>query len=292
MALNLGEFLEETFSRFHQPTYLDSDPIVFVHQGLRKKLTALDLECIALISALLAYGNVKQIKASVQSVLDRLIQIDSSPAQAILKSDFPEKKRILRGWKHRFQTDADLCALLLLIERSWKTFGSLGMQFRQYLEGQTTIEAPLNAFIHQWKVWANEDSRIKPTAGFLFLLNAPVDGSCCKRWCMFLRWMGRKDAIDPGLWSDFLKPSHLIIPLDTHTAAIARALGLLRRQTASWKGAVEVTAALREFDPLDPVRFDFALARLGIVEKCQKKFVPQICPSCEMVQNCRMISRK
>jgi len=288
----LGSFLEATYQRFHQPTYLDSDPIVFVHQAMRQPHTPLDLELVALISALLAYGNVKQIKASVAGVLNRLAQLNPSPASAVIETTEKDKKAALFGWKHRFQTAQDLCALLVVLERSWKKFGSLGAHFRSHMNEGESIELPLNRLIHDWKSWAKSDKQIKLTAGFLFLLNAPENGSCCKRWCMFLRWMGRRDSIDPGLWSEFLKPSQLVLPLDTHTAAIARALGLMRRQTASWRSAVEVTTALREFDPGDPVRFDFALARLGIVERCRKKFDPKICPSCEMFQNCRMIERK
>jgi uncharacterized protein (TIGR02757 family) len=116
---------------------------------------------------------------------------------------------------------------------------------------------------------------------------------------MFLRWMGRRDGLDPGLWSEggalaatlpegrFLRPDQLIIPLDTHTGRISQYLELTRRKSLNWLAAVEVTEALKLCDPADPVRYDFAMSRLGILDLCQKRFRMEICRNCELLQVCK-----
>ena len=110
--------------------------------------------------------------------------------------------------------------------------------------------------------------------------------------------MGRKDELDPGLWqpgsellaglssSSGIVPRQLVIPLDTHVGQICQFLGLTRRKSLNWKAAVEITARLRVFDPEDPVRHDFALARLGILDRCRKKFVAEVCGDCDLRPAC------
>ena len=100
--------------------------------------------------------------------------------------------------------------------------------------------------------------------GYDFLLGKPPQGSTSpyKRWNMFLRWMVRKEYPDLGLWEG-VNPAHLIIPLDTHTFHTAKRLGLLQRKSYDLKAAIELTEALKKFDPNDPVRYDFALYRIG-----------------------------
>lgn len=121
---------------------------------------------------------------------------------------------------------------------------------------------------------------------------------------MLLRWMGRKDELDPGLWQPGspllrelpsgagLHPRQLVIPLDTHVGQICQMVGLTRRKSLNWKAAVEITQGLSEMDPEDPVRHDFALARLGILDKCRKRDVPEICGRCQLEPACRYRQRR
>ncbi len=120
---------------------------------------------------------------------------------------------------------------------------------------------------------------------------------------MLLRWMGRKDGkngVDLGLWMtgspllaglSGLKPDQLVLPLDTHVGRISQYLGLTRRKSLNWKAALEITERLREVDPRDPVRYDFALARLGILDLCKNRYVPGVCESCELFGACRLAAR-
>lgn len=112
----------------------------------------------------------------------------------------------------------------------------------------------------------------------------PSSGSACKRWCMFLRWMVRSDAPDLGLWTH-LSPEGLIMPVDTHVLKIAQLTSLTARKAANWKTALEITAQLRRFCPEDPVRYDFALAHLGISAGCTGA-ASKACDGCALKPVC------
>jgi len=128
-------------------------------------------------------------------------------------------------------------------------------------------------------------SAIPADSYFPFLFPAPASGSACKRLCMMLRWLVRPaDGIDLGLWNG-VSPAQLIIPVDTHVSRISRYLGLTGRKAADWRMAQEITAALRTFDPADPVKYDFSLAHLGISDGCDGKD-PSRCISCPIVEIC------
>lgn len=117
------------------------------------------------------------------------------------------------------------------------------------------------------------------------LLPSPREGSACKRWCMALRWLVRRGEGDLGLWTH-LDPADLVIPLDTHVHRVSRFLGLSRRASAGWATAEEITAALRAFAPGDPLRYDFALAHLGISGACRGRRDPEVCPGCPLDPVC------
>jgi uncharacterized protein (TIGR02757 family) len=126
-------------------------------------------------------------------------------------------------------------------------------------------------------------------SNFKFLLPLPSRGSACKRLNLFLRWMVRPDdGIDFGIWKK-ISPSQLIIPLDTHVARIARRIGLTRRTSADWKTALEVTHALRQLDSADPVKYDFAICKLGMLGICPARHDPAKCAACSLNPFCRLI---
>jgi uncharacterized protein (TIGR02757 family) len=298
----LALFLDQLHARYHRPELLESDPLEFVH----RYSDPWDREAVALVSALLAYGNVKQIRRSVADALRRMEESEPGGVAAFVRRLADEEGRrrgakALRGFVHRFNRGGDLLLLLECLERSWREHGSLGAHFLSGLDpGDADIGVALDRLIGDWRQWAG---RRKGTA-FSYLLTAPRDGSCCKRWCMFLRWMGRQDALDPGLWGRhgalahtfprgrWLRPDQLVIPLDTHTGRISQYLGLTSRKCLNWLAALEVTRGLRACDPEDPVRYDFALARLGILDLCQKRFRVEICLQCELLQVCQYANRE
>lgn len=297
----LGQFLDRLQRNYHRPDLLSSDPLEFVH----RYKDPWDQETVALVSALLAYGNVKQIRRSLEDAFRRMSSVSSSPAEFVRGLGNPDQLKrashAMKGFTHRFNRGPDLILLFRLLAQSWRRYGSLGSHFLTHLEmGHSSIETALSLFIADWRAWALEIGG-KNLGSFDYLLTSPADGSCCKRWCMFLRWMGRKDELDPGLWTagspllqkgKGLSSDLLVIPLDTHTGRISQYLGLTQRKTLDWKAAREVTTNLARYRAQDPTCYDFAISRLGILDLCQRKYREEICNRCELVTVCKFARAK
>jgi len=284
-------FLNRLYDSYHQQEYLVSDPLEFPHRFK----DPLDQEAVALISALLAYGNVTQIRRSIEDLLLRIEKQRISPAQFVKSllhsAGRAEGRRAFAGFVHRFNVGQDVLVLFELLARSWSEYGSLGAHFTEGLDPDAqNLTQALNRLIIDWKKWAG--NRVETS--FSYFLTAPADGSCCKRWCMFLRWMVRKDnTIDLGLWSDKgIKSRQLVMPLDTHTGRISQYLGLTQRKSLNWKAAVEVTESLKSCDPEDPVKYDFALCRLGILDICKKTYRRDVCEKCDLMPACQFARSK
>jgi uncharacterized protein (TIGR02757 family) len=307
----LRTLLNQLFEQYHRPEFLTSDPLEFPH----RYADPWDQEAVALLAALLAYGNVKQIRRSVEEVLRRIHRVSTGPAAFIRALDpAGAGGPAFSGFVHRFNNGADLELLFLLLQKSWREHGSLGSHFVSFLEpGDEDTSDALSALIAEWRAWIRQSpalrARFRKSPSFSYLLTSPDDGSCCKRWCMFLRWVGRKErdshaGMDLGLWSEgsplaretfppgrWLRSSQLIIPLDTHTGRISQYLGLTERKSLNWLAAVEVTRSLRlSCDAEDPTRYDFALARLGILDLCQRRYREEICNRCALLHACRFSS--
>jgi uncharacterized protein (TIGR02757 family) len=273
---DLRKFLSDAYLQFNRSQYLESDPILFLHRYQAPK----DQEAVALLSAVLAYGNVKQIKRSIEEAL-RLLHLKfdhpSKFVQSLEKKDGQKQAReLFKDFYHRFNKGEDLVLLFELLARSWAKYGTLGSHFMSYhLPENMNIELGLVGLIADWKSWAGVRGK---RAGFQYLLTSPSQGSCCKRWCMFLRWMGRRDEVDPGLWTKggalshtfprnrHLRPDQLVMPLDTHTGKLSRYFSLTQRKSADWRAALEVTQALKKLNDHDPISYDFAMSRLGILD--------------------------
>jgi uncharacterized protein (TIGR02757 family) len=273
---DLEKFLTNAYLQFNRSQYLESDPILFLHRYEAPE----DQEVVGLLAALLAYGNVKQIKRSVEEAL-RLIHLKHKKPSDFIRS--LEKKagqkaarELFKDFYHRFNKGEDLVLLFELLFRSWTQFRSLGAHFMTYhLPENESIELGLIGLIADWKNWAGAKGK---SSGFQYLLTSPSQGSCCKRWCMFLRWMGRRDEVDPGLWTEggalshtfpnnrFIRPDQLVMPLDTHTGKLSRYFSLTRRKSTDWRAALEVTNALKKLNVNDPISYDFAMSRLGILD--------------------------
>ncbi|MBD3797036.1 MAG: TIGR02757 family protein [Campylobacterales bacterium] len=206
-------------------------------------------ETIALICALFAYGNVKQIVGFLESLDFSLLE----------KSDKTIEQSLQKHY-YRFQTNEDVVALFLALKRLKNTTKLEELFVSGYAQNNNVIEG-INAIIKKLHELCDHNSR-----GYTFLLgkvtNKTKGAGALKRWMMWLRWMVRKDAIDLGLWSRVDKKD-LIMPLDTHTFKVSRKLGLLTRKTYDLQAAIELTNALKEFDKEDPLKYDFALYRLG-----------------------------
>lgn len=229
--------------------YVHPDPLEFLY----RYDDPLDREVVGMVAASLAYGRVRQILASVERALGVL---GSSPAAFLAEASDDDALAWYADFKHRFTTGEELARLLLSVRDVQRRHGSLGRRFTELVEPSDETVAPaLQRFALELRgdAWCGKSS----------VLPSPEKGSACKRLHLFLRWMVRRDEVDPGGW-DGVPPSKLVVPLDTHMHRISRAFGLTDRSQANLKTALEVTAAFRRFRPDDPVRYDFAITRLGI----------------------------
>ncbi len=271
-------WLEDLYTRFHDPQYIGTDPLVVLYRYENPA----DREIVGLIAALLAYGNVKAIMQGIENVLRRL---GASPYDYITHSSPTAIARDLRGFRYRVTSEAQMTALITGVKFAVAEYGSLNAAF-------IGVPRPAQALRSRPCVLAH-DSGTRPTrglagrgtqhldqlAGFVDALTAgcggdadallhlvphPSRGSACKRLMLYLRWMVRRDAIDPGGWIG-LSTVELIIPLDTHVHRMSRRLGLTRRKQANLVTAMEITARLRQFCADDPLRYDFCLTRPGIM---------------------------
>jgi uncharacterized protein (TIGR02757 family) len=223
-----------------------------------------DLELMGLLAACLAYGRVTQILASIRAVLERLSAgPGASPAVVLARAQPGELFQRMEGFKHRFTEGREVAALLIGIKRAVEEEGSLERMFAKGMRpGDDTVLPALTVFVERLRGLAG---RADACAS---LLSSPGDGSACKRLNLFLRWMVRQDAVDPGPWTG-ISPALLVVPLDTHLFRIAARMRLTQRRQPNLKTAIEVTRGFAGICPDDPVRYDFALTRLGINPACR-----------------------
>ncbi len=249
----------EIYDRYHRPEFIGIDPLVTIRQFTDPG----ELELAALVAAVLSYGRVEIVIRNIRALFERM---ESQPFRFIRDTDLANKIRILQGFRHRFNSGADLALFLHSLRGVLDSFGSIESCFAKGLRpGNSPMKGAITFFSDTVKKVAEAIGGGPPSKSFSFLVPSPAGGGACKRFNMYLRWMIRPDdGIDRGVWHR-LKPAQLIMPLDTHVAGIARRLGISRRKTADWRMAEEVTAFLRGIDPLDPVRFDFSLCRDGMV---------------------------
>ncbi len=241
------EYFERVYDEFNKPEFIHPDPLEFVG---RYKAPS-DREVAGLVAACLAYGKVGQILASVEKVL---APMGGSPAAWLKRADRAALKKTYAGFKHRFTTGAEMAVFTANIGKALRENGSLEALFlKGYRPVEPTVEEALYCFVDAFNALGCAPS----------LTPCPEHKSSFKRVNLYLRWMVRKDAVDPGVWKG-VSPSKLIVPLDTHMRQVAMGLGMTRRKDTSMKTAAEITAFFRKIEPADPVKYDFALTRAGI----------------------------
>ncbi len=286
----LGERLEELYLAYG-PETRDSDPIVFIGRYEFPE----DREVVGWIASAFAYGRVATIQKNVAQILEAL---GPRPAETLDRiDDFAGfAADALPAFRHRFHGPEDAAALLLAIALARREAGSVGAFFQRELRpDEPDVAGLLSRVVRRIEAFDYRPalgSRSLPArhpARFFF--PDPASGSACKRWNLYLRWMVRKDLLDFGLWPA-ISPSRLVIPTDTHIHLVARRLGLTRRRSADWRTAREITDRLARFDPSDPVRFDFALCRIGIFGICQPRAALSRCAECAARQACATGKRR
>ncbi len=260
------------YKKYHHAELLGEDPLGLVSTRLSEK----DFEFVSYVSASLSYGRVEQIRKSLSALWIRLEELSLSQggeglhsllvdnSWRTLKKDF---QKVLKGWVHRFNDEEDILVLFKTLHRIANENRSLGEIYVS-----NTTEDPtekFQSFINTLRAYVDKNERDL----FSWFACSPAEGSTCKRMVMWLRWMLRKDEIDPGLWSqnpNLVKqgvgPHLAFIPMDTHIHRWATQNKLLSTKSPSWKAVEELTQFLRSVDPKDPARFDFCICHHGMQE--------------------------
>ena len=274
MIENLKAFLDSKVLQYNQPGFIKNDPVSIPHLFNKKQ----DIEIMGFWAATLAWGQ----RVTIINKCKELISLmDGAPYDFIINHEEPDLKKLLH-FKHRTFNDIDTLYFISFFRYHYSQHDSLEDAFipqtpivilndseesirpkaLHYAQGDNQVEKSLNHFRNYFFSLPDYPHRTKKH------VSSPSQKSTCKRLNMFLRWMVRKDdcGVDFGIWNK-LNPADLIMPCDLHVDRVARKLQLITRKQTDWQTAVELTERLREFDPLDPVKYDFALFGLGIEEK-------------------------
>lgn len=246
----LRELLETLYDRFNRTEFIAPDPISVPHRFEGKE----DREIAGFLAATIAWGNRKSI---VHNACRMMRYMDDAPADFVRYAS-EEELRSLQGCVHRTFNGEDLIAFVRSLRSIVERYGSLGGFFESRYAATGSIPTVLSEFRKEFL------SVPHPTHCEKHLPSIDK-GASCKRLNMFLRWMVRRDdrGVDFGLWRS-IPMSALYLPLDVHSGAVGRALGVLSRRQNDWRAVVEITESLRRFDPEDPVRYDYALFGAGM----------------------------
>jgi uncharacterized protein (TIGR02757 family) len=263
-AAGLKSLLDDLYESFNIADSAE-DPVQF----LSGYADAADREIVAFCAASLAFGRVASVKVSIARVLQVM---GPHPAVYVRAFDVRRDGGALQTFVHRWTRGADVVALILMMQHMLRQFGSIEQFFAEGLPpGAADVEPALESFALRAcaiDVRAAYGGRKPPArAGVRFFFPRPSTGSGCKRLNLFLRWMVRRDQVDPGGWQR-VTPAQLIVPLDTHVVRVGRCLRLTTYQSPGWRMASDITRTLRELDPIDPVKYDFSICHLGMMSAC------------------------
>ncbi|MVN92735.1 TIGR02757 family protein [Mucilaginibacter aquatilis] len=269
MVTDIKSFLDAKVAQYNQPEFIENDPIVIPHQFTLKQ----DIEIMGFWAATLAWGQRVTI---IKKCRELIALMDGAPHDFIINHQEPDLKKLL-SFKHRTFNDIDTLYFIQFFKHHYSNYHSLEDAFLPSVTnslisddsgscesnnaGPDTQKA-LNHFRTYFFSLPDFPHRTKKH------VSSPSQKSTCKRLNMFLRWMVRKDdaGVDFGIWKR-ISPEDLICPCDLHVDRIARKLKLITRKQTDWQTALELTDHLRQFDPADPVKYDFALFGLGIEER-------------------------
>jgi uncharacterized protein (TIGR02757 family) len=256
---DLKKFLDKKVIQFNNPDFIKDDPVCIPHLFSKKQ----DIEIAGFFAATFAWG----IRKTIINKSKLLFQLmDNAPYDFCVNHTDEDLKK-LEKFCHRTFNDTDLLYFVSFFKYHYSKNKSLESAFFnnttiQQNDNHNAIESALNYFYHYFFSLEHIPERTRKH------IASPAKNSSCKRLNMYLRWMVRNDnkGVDFGIWKK-ITPAQLICPVDVHVARVSRHFGLLQRKQVDWLAAVELTQELKKFDPQDPVKYDFALFGLGVLEK-------------------------
>ena len=260
--IQLKPVLDQLYASFNQPDSA-TDPIQIVRRFTRDD----DREVVAFIAAALAFGRVSSVLQSIERVL---AVIGPAPAAYVRRFDPRRDAPAFAGIVHRWTRETDIVAMLWLLRQMIDRSGSVeGFFLEGYDPAADDIADALDSFSTRAMALDLKAAygRIPKRPGVCYFFPRPSAGSGCKRLNLFLRWMVRRDALDLGVWTR-VSPAKLIVPLDTHVIRVGRCLRLTDYTSPGWRMARDITTSLRTIDPKDPVKYDFSVCHLGMMNAC------------------------
>jgi uncharacterized protein (TIGR02757 family) len=263
-----------------------TDPIQIVKRFSRDD----DREIVGFIAAALAFGRVSSVLQSIERVL---AVMGPGPAAYLRGFDARRDGPAFAGIVHRWTRAADIVAMLWLLRQMIDRSGSVeGFFLEGYDAAADDVADALDSFSTRAMTLDLKSAygRVPRRPGVCYFFPRPSAGSGCKRLNLFLRWMVRCDALDLGVWKR-VSPAKLIVPLDTHVIRVGRCLGLTTYVSPGWRMARDITASLRTIDPIDPVKYDFSICHLGMMNACGFSR-PQADSQCPLRGACRPRARR
>jgi len=259
MKDEIHQLLDQKVKQYNHIEFIEKDPICIPHLYTKQQ----DIEIAGFFAAIFAWGNRTTIINKSKELLERM---DNAPYDFCIGHQDKDLKKLL-GFAHRTFNDTDLLYCIEFFKKHYSKNESLETAFfknsiSKNIERQNKIEEALIYFQDYFFSLEEAPARTKKH------IASPLSGSTCKRLNMFLRWMVRTDkqGVDFGIWKS-ISPAALIMPIDVHVARVSRALGILKRTQTDWQTAIELTHYCRTLDAKDPVKYDFALFSLGVIEK-------------------------
>ena len=247
---SLKELLDQSYSKFACRLFVDNDPIQVPHRFTANA----DIEISGLFAATIAWGNRKSIINS----MNKLIEAMGNRPYDFVTNFKPADSKYIDGFVHRTFNSTDVVSFIGSLQDIYTNKGGLKSIFSTGLKNAGSVQGAIGYFRN---TFINSQFEARSTKH----IPDVTKGSAAKRLNMYLRWMVRPstEGVDFGIW-DEIPTSKLLIPLDVHVARVARALGLLQRSQNDMKTVIELTNELKKFDPVDPIKYDFALFGLGV----------------------------
>ena len=250
MNLQTKQYLDKLVETYETADFIKDDPIQFPHRYKDKK----DIEIAGFLASIFAYGKREVFIKKLDILLKKMSQ---KPYEFII--NFDENSDILDDFDYRFSVGTDIKQIVLILRALYNSGNSLESLFKYGWKQTGSVEGMLKTSVDYFYARVS----LPVTKGFYHLLPDPAKKSACKRLNMFLRWMVRDGKVDLGIWN-FIPKSELLIPMDVHVAKVSRALSLLNKKQNNMSAVLELTEKLREFDSLDPVKYDFAMFGYGV----------------------------
>jgi len=266
--------LDTLYSEFNAEQSV-ADPVWMVRRFQRPD----DREVVGYIAAALAFGRVQSVLNSIEGML---AVMGASPAAFVRDFDPASQRDVFTHLVHRWTNGADFAALVWILHQMIERAGSIENFFAEGLADEAIdVAGALQSFSTRAMALdvAAVYGRKRPQPGVAYFFSRPSSGGACKRLNLFLRWMVREDRVDVGAWKR-VRPGQLIVPLDTHVIRVGQCLRLTKLKSPGWRMAADITASLRSIDPLDPIKFDFSICHLGMMNACGfgKKTGDSQCP--------------